>query len=237
MSQILTSASLLVVPLESDVLLTDAAKAEKRPVDQNENSIGFLFSQKIEAACLKEKFLCATFEIIAEKGADGLSASELIKRTQSSKGALFHHFQTLDHLCIESLHFFRKNISGPQPVDICRTLEEYLKMTLQETARKQSSRYYIHLVNFFRDRAIRDERYREPLKQIFEVSIHTITNRVMEFLSPGVDREVVFKKVLFMLMAVERVSYHRALYQKPDACENEIQELQAYTIQSLKSLM
>src|ERR1044072_3331430 len=78
---------------------------EKIKMNKTDKPLNVLFDNPVETSNLREKFLYTTFEIIADKGADALSANELIKRTKSSKGALFHHFETIDHLCIESLKF------------------------------------------------------------------------------------------------------------------------------------
>lgn len=201
-----------------------------------DRSINFLFSQNIEPANLKEKFLYATFEIIAENGAHALSASELIKRTKSSKGALFHHFETIDDLCIESLHYFRKHLNMGFAKDTCATLEEYLNHVMTDNLEKQSTRYYVHLTNFFRDRSIRDDRFKEPLRLLFEVNLQFMADRILEFLPAGTDRDKVFKKVLFVCMTIERASFHRALYREPQACEVELEEFLNCMTLSIKNI-
>ncbi len=209
---------------------------EKITMSNSENPLKFLFDQKIVPANLKEKFLCATFEIVAEKGADALSASELIKRTKSSKGALFHHFQTIDHLCIESLDYFRQHISRGNAQDNCQNIDQFLEHVMTVGLRRQSTRYYVHLVNFFRDRAVRDERYRAPLKSAFQATVNLTVDRVMHFLNPGADRAVVFRKIIFFFMIIERTSYHRLLYDEPTAFETELRESLQFSIKTLKDL-
>ncbi len=209
---------------------------EKITMSNSESPLKVLFDQEINPANLKEKFLCATFEIVAEKGADALSASELIKRTKSSKGALFHHFQTIDHLCIESLEYIKQHISRGNAQDNCQNLEQFLNHVMVVGLRRQSTRYYVHLVNFFRDRAVRDERYRAPLKSAFHANVNLTVDRVMHFLILGVDRSIVFRKIIFFLMIIERASYHRLLYEEPAAFEVELQESLNFTVQTLKNL-
>ena len=86
------------------------ALEEKMKMKKVDHPLAFIFNQLTPPSNLRERFLYATFEIISEHGTDALSASELIKRTKSSKGALFHHFDTLDDLCIQSLVFFRNQM-------------------------------------------------------------------------------------------------------------------------------
>lgn len=220
---------------KSDSVIDLLTSVEKIKMSKSEKPISFLFNQ-VEPRNLKERLLYSTFEIIAEKGADALTASELIRKTESSKGALFHHFETIDHLCVESLLYFKKHLSQVKHDDGCQTLEEYLKYLMTNNLSKQSTRYYVHLVNFFRDRAIRDERYREPLKGIIEVSLNFYTDRILSFLPPETNRQEVFDKVVFMSMTIERVGFYRVLYQDPEACQDELNQFLERMIQSFKSL-
>ena len=177
-----------------------------------------------------------TFEIIADKGADGLSASELIRRTNSSKGALFHHFETIDHLCIESLNYFRQHISKGLRPDTCQNLDEYLNYIVAEFMKKQSTTYYIHIVHFFRDRAIRDERYRLPFWELFMMQIRFVADRALTFLPAGTDRDKVINKVAFLFFTIEKISFQRILIQNPNLFGEELKTLIESTSSQLKAI-
>ncbi len=210
----------------------DQAKLQK-----SSKPLHFIMDQQIQTSNLKEKFLCATFEIISELGSDAFSANELIKRTKSSKGALFHHFDTLDDLCIESLRFFHRQIlQHGLKVDTCESLEEYVYYLAADLMGKQGSKQFVHLMNFYRDRAIRDERYQEPLKQLCEAMIGLLANRTAQFLPVGIRQEDLMKKVTFLYIVVERVGLQRVLYHNQDALEMEIKEFIEETIRQLKKL-
>ncbi len=222
---------------KSDSVVDLLASVEKiKMTTSTTKPLSQVFPQTIEPKTLRERFLYTTFEVVADLGADALSASELIKRTKSSKGALFHHFETIDHLCIESLNFFRRQISLNVPSDDFKNLKDYLSHVLTDNLTRQSTKAYVHLVHFFRDRALRDERYRLPLKQLFEVYINAITDRVLLFLKPGVRRDDVYTKVLFMSITIERASFHRALYQDPTAFQPELERFVAGMLDELNVL-
>ena len=218
---------------KSDSVTDLLASVEKIKMTKGDNTLSSLFNQLAPPANLRERFLFATFEIIGENGADALSASELIKRTKSSKGALFHHFQTLDHLCIESLHFFRNQMIAGLPTSKAKNLEDFLKFIMKDNLKKQSNRSYLHLVNFFRDRAIRDDRYLVPLKQLFEVNLNFFTDSIMEFLPANVSREEVFNKVIFFAMTIERISFQRVIYQNPEIGQVELNQFLTDVLQRL----
>lgn len=222
---------------KSDSVVDLLASVEKiKMTNTLTNPLSLVFPQTIEPKTLRERFLYTTFEVVADLGADALSASELIKRTKSSKGALFHHFETIDHLCIESLNFFRRQISINVPSDNFVNLKDYMQHVLESNLARQSTKAYVHLVHFFRDRALRDERYRLPLKQLFEVHINSITDRVMLFLKPGVKREDIYAKVLFMSITIERAGFHRVLYQDTSAFQRELDQFMVMVLNDLNDL-
>ena len=236
MSSTLSSLQSSNVSSKSDGVVELLESVEKIKILNSENPLKRLFSQTIKPTTLKEKFLCATFEIIAEKGADALSASELIRRTKSSKGALFHHFQTIDHLCIESLQYFKQQVNAGFVDDKSENIEEYLKYIMKDFLYRNSSRYFVHLRNFFRDRAVRDERYSIAFKELYDAYTSVTVRRILSFLSAEVDIQAVHKKVLFFMMTIESISYHRVLFHQDSAFETELNELLESTTTFLKQL-
>jgi len=161
---------------------------------------------ELHPSTLKDKFLFATFQIIAEHGADSLSANELIRKTESSKGALFHHFKTLDELCLESLRFLRKN--GRLSIDKeHNSLQEFLDLFVSDITERFSSKAYFHIVHFFRDRALKEEKFKQVLNELYSVYVDGAVEHVMKYVSPNADRNKVRELVIFMYTSLERTSY------------------------------
>jgi AcrR family transcriptional regulator len=226
---------------KNDSVIDLLASVEKIKMNKTDKPLNFIFDQIIVPVNLKEKFLYATFEIVAEKGADALSASELIKRTHSSKGALFHHFDTIDHLCIESLNFFKRHlakvgISGTLALKEGTTLEAFLMALMEDSLKKQGTRFYLHLINFFRDRSIRDDRYQIALKEFLEVRLNYITDNLMPLLSPHADRDKVHNKVVFMSMTIERAAFQRVIDKNSEACQEDLNHFLNFMMEEFKSL-
>lgn len=161
---------------------------------------------ELHPSTLKDKFLFATFQIIAEHGADSLSANELIRKTESSKGALFHHFKTLDDLCLESLRYLRKN--GRLKIEKSHnSLPEFLALFVSDITDRFSSKAYFHIVHFFRDRALKDEKFKQALNELYSDYVNGAVEHVMKYLSPNANRNKVREMVIFMYTSLERSSY------------------------------
>lgn len=177
--------------------------------------VGSLYNQEMTPTSLKEKFLFATFEIIAENGAEALSASELIKKTESSKGALFHHFKTLDELCLASLGFFKEYVKDSIRVGPSQNLGEFLRAFAEDSKKRQCQASYFHLSHFFKDRAIRDTRFRSILAEAFQIYSSKMTEYAMAYMPTGTNQEKVKSIMVFFHLSMERIFYQSVVLNMP----------------------
>ncbi|MFN9068303.1 MAG: TetR/AcrR family transcriptional regulator, partial [Bdellovibrionales bacterium] len=144
--------------------------AEKKIVTTDPGPSSSLILNK-NPSTLKEKFLIATLEIVAEKGPEGLSASELIKRTDSSKGALFHHFKTLEELCYSSLVYYVEFLSQNFHLKPTGNFKDCLINFTEDSKKRQFHMEYFNLAHFFRDRAMKDGRYQTLLCEAKDLQV------------------------------------------------------------------
>lgn len=184
--------------------------------------VGVFYNKEISPNSLKEKFLFATFEIIAEKGAEALSASELIKKTESSKGALFHHFKTLDELCLASLSFFKEYVKDSIRVGPSQNLGEFLKAFAEDSKKRQCQASYFHLSHFFKDRAIRDTRFQMILSEAFQVYSNKMTEYALAYLPSGTNQEKVKSIMIFFHLSMERIFYQSIVLNMPQHLNDQL---------------
>lgn len=177
--------------------------------------VGTFYNQEISPNSLKEKFLFATFEIIAEKGAEALSASELIKKTESSKGALFHHFKTLDELCLASLGFFKEYVKDSIRIGPSQNLGEFLRAFAADSKKRQCQASYFHLSHFFKDRAIRDTRFQSILAEAFQIYSNKMTEYALAYMPAGTNQEKVRSVMVFFNLSMERIFYQSVVLNMP----------------------
>lgn len=200
------------------------------------NVAGHFFNKKIEPTNLREKFIFALFQIVAEQGADALTASALVTSTQSSKGALFHHFKTLDDLCISCLHFFKSFVHDSIQVGQTENLLEYLyAFAKDEKARKFNSAYF-HLAHFFRDRAIRSPDFRKVLKDSTEIFSNRSAELAMVHIKNKADFESVKSIMTLFSFGLEKIYFHGLIHQNAEMTEKMSHLLIESTYSELKKL-
>lgn len=184
--------------------------------------VGSFYNREMSPSSLKEKFLFATFEIIAEKGAEALSASELIKKTESSKGALFHHFKTLDELCLASLAFFKEYVKDSIRVGPSQNLSEFLRAFAEDSKKRQCQASYFHLSHFFKDRAIRDTRFQSLLAEAFQIYSVKMTEYALAYMPAGTNHEKVKSIMIFFHLSMERIFYQSVVLNMPQHLNDQM---------------
>lgn len=184
--------------------------------------VGLFYNREMAPSSLKEKFLFAIFEIIAEKGAEALSASELIKKTESSKGALFHHFKTLDELCLASLTFFNEFVKDSICVKPCSNLAEFLRAFAEDSQRRQCQASYFHISHFFKDRAIRDTRFQSIISDAFQIYSARMTEYALSYLPAGTNEEKVKSIMIFFHLSMERIFYQSVVLNLPQHLSDQM---------------
>lgn len=209
--------------------MTDTEKNTSKSV--SDQSLERMMGLELNPQTLKEKFLLATFQIIAENGADSLSANELIKKTNSSKGALFHHFKTLDDLCLESLNYVRSHMRFGLLENDYPTLREFLLAYAQDTNERQASKAYFHIVHFFRDRALKDERFKVALNGVYENYINYFIGKATKYLGSNIDVSRVREVAVFVYLSLERMSFMKLTSDQPI----QTQEIMNWFMQSIES--
>ena len=202
----------------------------------NLDNVGYYFNQKLEPANLKEKFIFATFLIIAEKGADALTASELINKTESSKGALFHHFKTLDYLCLSCLIYFKYFVKNSIQVGQPQNLLDFLIALAKDESKRKHNASYFHLAHFFRDRAIRDLKFKQELISSQDIYCDQVSSLTKAYLSTNANPDKIKSIMMLYCDGLEKIFFHGLLYSNPEITQNRIQNLIESTQQQLIKL-
>lgn len=78
-----------------------------------------------QAENTKRKILKAAIDLMGEQGKKGLTASALIERAEISKGALYHHFKSLDQVPFAAFEVFVEDFVAVSYQDY-RTGKKYL---------------------------------------------------------------------------------------------------------------
>lgn len=62
-----------------------------------------MVEERTKADITKEKVVAAVFEIVASEGMKGLTTRKLCEKAGIAKGTLYHHFENMDDIVIQSL--------------------------------------------------------------------------------------------------------------------------------------
>jgi len=80
----------------------------------------------------KERLLEVSKELFSEKGYQGTSVEEIVKRANLSKGAFYFHFRSKEELLTEIINRAHRNISSVFEENEERTPEELLERLLEK---------------------------------------------------------------------------------------------------------
>lgn len=194
------------------------------------------FNQNLEPANLKEKFIFAMIQIIAEKGADALTANVLVNITNSSKGALFHHFKTLDDLCLSSLTYFKNFVKESIQIGHPKDLLDFLFAFAQDESKRKFNPAYFHLAHFFRDRAIRDPQFKQALKEATQIHAERSTELALFYLNTEVDRKKVKSIMVLFSFGLEKIYFHGLVNDDQQETQQMIQCLIESTLAQLQKV-
>ncbi len=201
-----------------------------------DNYLNNLMSRSKKPQSLKEEFLVATFQIIAEGGGDALSASELIRETGSSKGALFHHFKTLEDLFLESLRYFKETLQFSFIEKTVTNLNDYVDALAQDIMSRQAHKGYFYIVHFYRDRALKDARFAEALWALYDSYIDTMVEELKPLVPPTTDFTQVRHVLISFYFGMEGPSYRKVILNSSEEFDGFFDWFKQGLLSKLKSV-
>ena len=112
----------------------------------------------------KEKILLAALELLAEEGAQKLSASKLAQKAGVSKSNLFHHFRSVNDIPLEAMKLFAGNMMQPVREKRYERVTDYLHDLWQIGfgQAEENLKYYKGIIAYIQY-ALHDERYRASM--------------------------------------------------------------------------
>lgn len=155
-------------------------------------------AQPVEARAkrTRELILQAAIDSILGGGIQGFTANELMRRTGLSKGALFHHFDSLDDVAIECVN------KGDRVLVIEErgTLRETLEYTMTSTHGHRRMRALACLLYFYCEKARFDTRFRKPMNHLNNARQQLMSEMMQKF-APKAKPEQVSHAARFLTCA------------------------------------
>lgn len=127
-------------------------------------------SEKIRGSRLVEARAKGTRELILKAGLDsiigggigGFTANELMRRTGLSKGALFHHFDSLDDVAVECV----RHVGNLLHVETKASLRESLDFMMSSPHALKRMRAFNVLLNFYCEKGRDEPRFKKTVHQV-----------------------------------------------------------------------
>ncbi len=170
------------------------------------------FPSGYRAPNTKERILVAALRLISERGSEGFSLNEVLRRARVSKSSFFHHFRDTDALCLECFERCKPLVEPDLQATNYSSVEELLLDFGNETESRTTSRRFFRLIMFFGQRAMDDVRFRRIQIELTELYQQSLTSLILE-IEPRYKKASVTEAVGFLLIISQGVASHRVLFE------------------------
>jgi AcrR family transcriptional regulator len=152
-------------------------------------------SRPVEARAKRTRdlILQAGIDSILGGGIQGFTANELMRRTGLSKGALFHHFDSLDDVAIECVSKGDRVLA----VETRGSLRETLAYMIESTHGHRRMRALASLLYFYCEKARSEPRFKKSL-QYLNQGRQARTIEVVQGFLPKTKPEVIVNAMRFL---------------------------------------
>ncbi|MBZ4682859.1 MAG: hypothetical protein PWP46_964 [Fusobacteriaceae bacterium] len=163
----------------------------------------------------KQLIIATFYKLIAEKGYDKASINDLVKETNLSKGAIYHHFNNKDDIFIATIEFIFSSMMQTDFLDINNITKENYKLILKSMGNNilnfnKIDPYYSKFQFEFINQAFRMPKVKEYLIKSLENYLEIFNNFFdylyqKNFISNKKDPKIISQ--LFFMMLDSMVLY------------------------------
>lgn len=161
----------------------------------------------------REKLLVSALQLISEGGAERFSASALIQRAGMSKGALYHHFESLEQLLLEAVNYrlderlMQTERRFLEYADAATWLYAYF----EEMTAFSSSPAFVNIVLYFNQRGLAHDDIRKHVCRNNEAYLQRMMQYLQHFYPAHIENARLETIASMILFTVEGVSAHGVL--------------------------
>ncbi len=170
------------------------------------------FPRGYRAPNTKERILVSALRLISERGSDGFSLNEVLRKARVSKSSFFHHFRDADALCLDCFERCKPLVEPELKAANYPSVEKLLLEFGKETEARTTSRRFFRLIMFFGQRAMSDVRFRQVQVELTELYQQSLANLILE-IEPDLRKDSVLEAVGFLLIVSQGVASHRVLFE------------------------
>lgn len=171
----------------------------------------------LESLDTRQRLVIGALQLIAEAGPDGFSAGALLARTGLSKGALYHHFRSLDDLLLEVVKHRAEERLVPAERQFSQfgRLRDFLRVYFPQLLAFASSRDFLNILLYFNQKGLGDESIRKSLCRVNNAVFARLEIIIQHYYPRRIEPERLESIAALILFTVEGVAAHGTLQQNP----------------------
>lgn len=163
----------------------------------------------------RQRLILGALQLISEGGAEAFSANALTQRVGMSKGALYHHFSSLEDVLLEAVRFRveERMVTAERRYQEYPDLKHWLKAYFEEMTAFAASPAFLNILLYFNQKGLRSEAVRLHLCSNTDAHLERMGQILQHFYQYPIERERLAMISAQILFTVEGASAHGGLRQ------------------------
>ncbi len=161
----------------------------------------------------RQRLILGALQLISEGGAEAFSANALTQRVGVSKGALYHHFESLEDVLVEAVRFRVEDrmVESERCYQDYSDLASWLKDYFEEITAFACSPAFLNILLYFNQKGLRSEVIREHLCHNNDANFERMAEMIQHFYPRVIERKRLSYICSLILFTVESASAHSGL--------------------------
>lgn len=161
----------------------------------------------------REKIIRSALSLIAEGGTEHFTASNLIAHAHISKGALYHHFASLEEVLMAALHYRSQEplTRAEQQYQLYPSLNVFLEAFFQEILPLSANSNFVSKLFFFNQKGVMNTAFRESLCNFSQRFTSRMAHIIQHYYPLKIDPERLNGISHTILFTLEGISAHTVI--------------------------
>lgn len=163
----------------------------------------------------RQRLILGALQLISEGGAEAFSANALTQRVGVSKGALYHHFGSLEDVLLEAVRYRveERRVHAERRYQDYSDIRSWLRDYFEEMTSFASSPAFLNILLYFNQKGLRSESIREHLCRNNDDTFKRLGEMIQHFYPQVIEPSRLAQICALILFTVEGASAHGALQQ------------------------
>ncbi|MFN8672731.1 MAG: TetR/AcrR family transcriptional regulator [Candidatus Sericytochromatia bacterium] len=171
-----------------------------------------LISDKLHET--KKKIIFSTLQLLSEGGYESFTAQNIINKAGISKGALYHHFKSIDDIPVEAIKQLRKSkLYVPiVKLDLFFSLEDYLDHYYNYFIENSKKTDVLAVSLYYSQKSLFNEEYRINKNCLTNDLLDYHKNNIKFFYSKSIPEDILNSVASLLVFTTEGIMAHSFMY-------------------------